>query len=60
VPLHVFFFAANRERLAGVQGGGDEPPGRRRTRRNLRHGALVRSELDWITMKALEKDRDRR
>src|SRR5262249_5774233 len=34
LPLHVFF-PANRERLVGVQGGGNEPPGRRRTRRNL-------------------------
>src|SRR5262249_42800831 len=35
-----FFLPGNRERLAGVQGGGNEPPGRRTTRRNLRHGGL--------------------
>src|SRR5262245_24828543 len=36
-----FFLPRNRERLAGVQGGGNEPPGRRTTRRNLRHGCLT-------------------
>jgi hypothetical protein len=30
----------NRERLAGVQGGGNEPPGRRTMRRNPRQGCL--------------------
>jgi hypothetical protein len=37
-------FCASRP-LAGVQGGGNEPPGRRTTRRNLRHGRLLGQRL---------------
>src|SRR5262249_48666130 len=38
----------------------EQPPGRRAAFLERACGALVRGELDWIVMRALEKDRSRR